>query len=75
MVMMKVELSEEVGIVVVGTKEEKKPLARGTQGLAKDDCVTVWFWDVSDVRKVIREEGREIPLGRTKIALYRQYLL
>jgi len=26
-----------------GTQPESNPLARGSQGLVKDDCVTVWF--------------------------------
>jgi len=39
--MLKVVLATPLA---VGTKPEKNPPAKGTQGLAKDDCVTVWFF-------------------------------
>lgn len=54
-----------VAAEATGTKEEKKPAFRGTQGAVKEDCVTVWFLGiVSPVKSRVENEGWGTYLGK-----------
>lgn len=58
-------VAEGVSLVsLTGTKPEKKPpAARGWQGSANDDCVTVWFCGVLAGRSGGGDDGRWTDLG------------